>query len=226
MNILAIIPARGGSKRIKNKNMVELAGKPLIWYTINEAKKSRYINKLILSTDDDKIIEIAKRYNIEIIKRPKELAKDDSPVIDAINHVLGSLKDYKPGIVVLLQPTSPLRTVEDIDGTIQLLLESNADSAETFCEVSEHPAQMFRVDNKNNAYPLDKENLPKVHQDLPILYRENGAVYVIKVSTFLRMNTLYGNNHKALIMPKERSIDIDDYFDLKLIEGLLKNEGN
>lgn len=224
MNIIAIIPARGGSKRIENKNLIELAGKPLIWYTINEAKKSKYINKLILSTDDNKIIEVAKRYNIEIIKRPKELAKDDSPTIDTINHVLRSLKDYKPEIIVLLQPTSPLRTVEDIDQTIKTLLETNADSVETFCEIEHHPASMFIIDENNDAYPLDKENYKKMYQDLPKVFRENGAVYAVKTDVLTRENTFYGKRHKACIIPKERSVDIDDMASLRLAEFLLKGK--
>lgn len=122
--ILAIIPARGGSKGVPRKNIRELAGKPLIAWTIEEAKKSKYIDRLILSTEDDEIIEVAKQYGCEVpFKRPIELAQDDTPGIDPVLHAIEQCPGYD--YVVLLQPTSPLRTVDDIDGCIEQLLSSD-----------------------------------------------------------------------------------------------------
>jgi len=123
--ILAIIPARGGSKRLPKKNVRILRGKPLIFYTIDTANKSKYLDRVIVSTDDKKIAEISAKYGAEVIERPKKLARDDSPIIDAIFHVLNKIE---ADIVVLLQPTSPLRTAKDIDEAINLFIDNKCDS--------------------------------------------------------------------------------------------------
>jgi len=123
---------------------------------------------------------------------------------------------------VILQPTSPLRNAEDIDNTIRLVIDG-ADSAETFCKVKEHPEYMFKIDENNQAVPLDWENLNKRSQDLEKKYIENGAVFVTK-KEILKNNSLYGENHKGFVMPKQRSVDIDDESDFKLVEYLIKNE--
>ncbi|MBU1632428.1 MAG: acylneuraminate cytidylyltransferase family protein [Nanoarchaeota archaeon] len=222
--IVAIIPARGGSKGIPKKSIVKLLGKPLIYYTIKEAQKSKYLSDIIISTDDDEIATVCIQYNVEVIKRPKKLAQDTTSLIPVLKHAIKSIekKRIKPEIIVLLQPTSPLRNVEDIDNTINKLINLKADSAETFCEVRQYPASMFK---KHGLFfiPIDKQNLHKRRQDLQRLYSENGAVYVVNYETLIKKNTLYGKKHIGFVMPSERSIDIDEPIDLIIAEVLIKN---
>lgn len=222
-NIIAIIPARGGSKRILRKNIKDFAGKPLIYYSIFEAKKSKYINQVIVSTEDEDIAKTAKEFGAKIILRPKELAKDESSIIRVLQQTIEFLKEkekYETDIVVLLQPTSPLRTVDDIDKCITKQIETGADSVETFCPVKEHPAMMFKIEN-GEAIPIDPENLPKRSQDLPKLYVENGAVYVI-TKDVLKQNTVYGKLHVPILMSRKKSIDIDDEIDFQNAEKAFK----
>jgi CMP-N,N'-diacetyllegionaminic acid synthase len=220
--IIAIIPARKGSKRIKGKNHKRLGKKPLIKYTIDEAKKSSLINKIVISTDDPIVQEIGEKEKITIIKRPKIYSTDNASSIDVIKHVIEQL-EKKPEIIVLLQPTSPFRNAKDIDETIKLVKNKKGDSAETFTEIKERPEYMFTIDNNKNAKPLDKKNLKKSYKKLKKKYIENGAVYVIKTDFFIKNKSFYGKNHKGHIMPKERSLDIDEPMDWKLAE-LITNE--
>ncbi len=220
--VISIIPARGGSKRISQKNIRKLCGRPLIAYSIEQSIKCDLIDRTIVSTDDEKIGQISRKYGAEVINRPSELAEDNTPMIDVLKHVVNTLQekeDYEPDIVVLLQPTSPLREVEDVRKTINLV-ESGAESAQTFCLVNEHPASMFKIVN-NIAAPIDEINLEKRAQDLPVLYKENGAVYVIKKEAAFKNDSFYTKKHKAHIMPRERSIDIYDPVDLILDEALI-----
>ena len=153
MNILAIIPARGGSKGIPRKNIKLLAGKPLIAYSIEAAIKSEFVNRVIVSTDDDEIEQISIKYGAEVIIRPKKLAEDDSPTIDGIIHALNILEKtgYLPDIVVLLQPTSPLRTQDDVDNAIIYYLKNKDkyDSLISICEFDHSPYWSLKVDNGN-----------------------------------------------------------------------------
>jgi CMP-N-acetylneuraminic acid synthetase len=142
----AIIPARGGSKDIPKKNIKPLRGKPLITYTIDYAKKSRCINKVVVSTEDEEIAEISRKYGAEVMERPENLAKGESPTIDVIFHVLKILKmkNYNPDIVVLLQPTSPLRSAKDIDNAIKLFLDSDCESVVSVYAVKHPPYWSFK----------------------------------------------------------------------------------
>ena len=148
LKILGIVPARKGSKGLPGKNIKLLDGKPLIGYTIDAAKASKYINRLVLTTDDDKIALIGREFGIEIpFMRPAELAEDTSRAIDAYLYTLKRLKsesNYEPDMIVILQPTSPLRTTEDIDNSIKIMIEKNADSVISMCEL-EHPIERARV---------------------------------------------------------------------------------
>ena len=181
---LAIIPARGGSKGVPRKNIKELAGKPLIAWTIEEAKKSKYIDRLILSSEDDEIIEVAKKYGCEVpFKRPLELAQDDTPGIGPVLHAIEQCPGYD--YVVLLQPTSPLRTVGDIDGCIEKLLENNADFCVSVTEPDKSPYWMYTEENDKLVPLLSQEKLVPRRQDLPKVYALNGAVYVGKSGSFV-----------------------------------------
>jgi len=223
-HILAIIPARGGSKRIPRKNIKILAGKPLISYTIKAAQKSKYLNRIVVSTEDREIASIARRYGAEVIMRPKSLAIDAASTIAVLQHAVSYLEQtekYFPDIIVILQPTSPLRNSGDIDSAICKLIDENGDSAETFCLVKEHPASMFQI-KKGRAFPINKHDLAKRAQDLPKLYRENGAVYAVRRDLLMKTGTVYGKKHIPVIMPAERSIDIDEELDFRIAELLMK----
>jgi CMP-N,N'-diacetyllegionaminic acid synthase len=177
--ILAIIPARGGSKGVPRKNIRLLAGKPLIAWTIAEAKKSKYIDRLILSSEDDEIIEVARDFGCEIpFKRPVELAQDDTPGIEPVIHAINTLGE-KYDFVVLLQPTSPLRTVEDIDGCVQHCIMTESPACVSLTEVQQSPYWMYNLDDdmKLKSFVQNGEIINR-RQDLPKVYVLNGAVYV------------------------------------------------
>ena len=222
--ILAIIPARGGSKRIKRKNIKKLDGVPLIVYTFEAAKKSKYIDRLLVSTEDKEIMALCKKWGVEVLKRPSRLAKDTSSSIAVYADVIKKLnkENYFSDILVSLQPTSPLRAQEDIDAAIELMIKTGADSLSTFCEMKQHPAYAFKINKKNDAIPLDKKNVTKRSQDLSKVYIENGAVFCFKTKTITKLRTQYGYVHKGFIMPSDRSIDIDDELDWFLAEQLIK----
>ncbi|MDO8740195.1 MAG: acylneuraminate cytidylyltransferase family protein [Candidatus Woesearchaeota archaeon] len=223
--ILAIIPARGGSKRIPGKNIKLLAGKPLIAYSIEAAKKSKLVNRIIVSTDDAQIAEVSKKYGSEIIERPANLAQDYTPTLPVMTHVLDVLEEreqYKPDFIILLQPTCPLRNEEDINNVIKLMADG-ADSAQTFCKTVQHPAYMATIKN-GTATPIDKKGYATRSQDLPEIYAKNGAVYGVTYGLLMNKKTLYGKNNRAAIMPIERSVEIDELSEFKLAEFYLKEK--
>jgi len=219
---LAVIPARGGSKRLPNKNILDLKGKPLIVWSIEAAKKSKYIDEIVVSSDSDKILEIAKKYSVTTIKRPDNLATDTASSVDVIKHVIYNIKE-KYDYIVLLQPTSPLRNEKHIDEAIEELIKKNADAIISVCEI-DHPVEWSNVlpENLSMENFISKENL-KRSQDLPKRYRINGAIYICKTDKFLKENTFFlEKNIFAYIMDKKSSVDIDDEFDFKLAEFLMK----
>ncbi|WP_432702107.1 cytidylyltransferase domain-containing protein [Lysinibacillus sphaericus] len=224
--ILAVIPARGGSKGITRKNIRNLAGKPLIAWTIEKAQKSKYISRLILSSDDDEIIEVAKKYGCDVpFKRPKELAQDDTPGIEPVIHSVQYMSDEEYDYVVLLQPTSPLCTVEDIDGCIELALKENSDFVVTVTESDKSPYWMYKISNTGYMQPLiEQESLVTRRQALPKAYSLNGAVYVGKVDKLLKERTFLTSKTKAFSMPSERSFDIDSEIDFMICEQILINK--
>jgi CMP-N-acetylneuraminic acid synthetase len=225
--ILAIIPARGGSKGLPRKNIRLLAGKPLIAYTIEVALKSKYVDKVIVSTEDEEITEVSKKYGAEVIERPNELAKDDTLTTDVIFHVLEILKvkNYNPDIVVLLQPTSPLRKAEDIDNAIELFLSSDCESVVSVCEIEHPPYWSFKIEEVYLKPLFDKRYLRMRRQDLERTYIPNGAIYVSIPRTLYKYKGFYCNYIIPYIMPIERSVDIDNEIDFMLAELLVKKYG-
>ncbi|WP_036214779.1 cytidylyltransferase domain-containing protein [Lysinibacillus sphaericus] len=223
-SILAIIPARGGSKGVPRKNIRDLAGKPLIAWTIEEAKKSKYISRLILSSEDEEIIDIAKHYGCEVpFVRPRELAQDATPGIDPVLHAIQQCPDFD--YVVLLQPTSPLRTVEDIDGCIELAIKQHADFCVSVTESEKSPYWMYTIKNNGHLNPLVMEDkIATRRQDLPKSYVLNGAVYIARTSALVKEKSFLNKNTKAFIMPTMRSFDIDTELDMKICEGILNNK--
>jgi N-acylneuraminate cytidylyltransferase len=223
--VLAVIPARGGSKGIPRKNIIELAGKPLLAWSIIEAAKSAYIDRIVVSSEDQEIIRVAREWGAEApFVRPVELALDDTPGIDPVLHAIESLPGYD--YVVLLQPTSPLRSVEDIDSAIALCLETESDFCVSVCRAQENPWWMVTIGEKGRLAPLmqDDERYPR-RQDLPAVYSYNGAVYVGNCLALVRERSFF-SDPTGYLMPPERSVDIDTASDLDLAAALLRNLGH
>jgi len=225
-SFLAIIPARGGSKGVPRKNIRLLAGKPLIAWTIEEAKKSKYIDRLILSSEDEEIIDVAKDWGCEVpFKRPNELALDDTPGVDPVIHAINTLPE-KYDYVCLLQPTSPLRKVEHIDGCIEKCINNNADSCVSVTEVDKHPYWMYELNKTEILVPLfDDEKLTR-RQDAEKVYVLNGAIYIAKSDFILNEKSFVGENTSAFVMDKISSLDIDSIEDFYFADFLLKMEFN
>ncbi len=213
--ILAIIPARGGSKGIKNKNIIKVNEKPLISWTIEASLNSAYISRTVVSSDDENIISVAKSLGCDTpFKRPKELAQDHTPSIDVVTHALKKLKNFD--YVILLQPTSPLRDSEDIDKAIELMLEKKSKSCASVTLVKKSPYWMYKINEKNlkltNIIKSDKEYLRR--QDLPDVYALNGAIYINEVEELNKTQKLVSDKTIGYIMPHAKSLDIDNLEDL------------
>lgn len=219
--ILAIIPARGGSKGLPGKNIKLLNGKPLICYTIEEARKSSFIHCVVVTTDDQEIAEISKKSGAEVIIRPPALALDESPVIDAVFHVLKNM-DGEPDIIVLLQATSPLREVKDIDGAIRLYLGGQCDSLMSVCPAEHSPYWYFNIKDGLLTPLFDERFLNTRRQELPSAYRPNGAIYIISPENLKKNKSFYCNRTLAYIMTAKSSIDIDEEIDFHIAEQLMK----
>jgi CMP-N,N'-diacetyllegionaminic acid synthase len=223
--ILAIIPARLASKRLPKKNIKILNGKPLLVHTIDSVKKSQHVHRFVVSTEDGEIAQISQSYDAEVIMRPLELARDESSTDDVIFNVLEQLhnkEQYTPDIIILLQPTSPLRTTKDIDNAIKTFLNTTGDSLISITEYDHSPYWAFRIEKEFLKLEFTKKSL-KRSQDLPKLYRPNGSIFITRVNTFLKIRSFYTNQIIPFIMPRERSIDIDDEFDFSIAEFLLKS---
>jgi len=224
--ILAIIPARGGSKAIRRKNLQKLSGKPLIAHTIIAAKKTKSINKIIVSTDDKEIGKISKNNGAEVpFLRPKQISKDTSSIIEVIKHALKFLQEnqsYVPDIIILLQPTSPLRTSQLITKTINTLKKSKATSVITVSKITKHPYAAYWL--KNDFLKPFEKNFTKYsrRQEFPDLFFPTGAVYTFWYDTLKKFNSLYGPKIKPIVVHDE-DIDIDNLRDLFFAEMMLKN---
>ncbi len=223
---LAIIPARGGSKRLPRKNILDLAGRPLLAWSIEAGLKSRYIDKVIVSSDDDEILNIAKMYKSETIKRPAELASDTSSSFDAIRHTIENSDRYD--YTVLLQPTSPLRTAEHIDEAIELLTSKNADAVISVTQTDHSPLWSNTLPEDRSLSGFLRDGIVgKRSQDLPEYYRLNGAIYICKTDKLLKEESFFiKDNIYAYMMDRENSVDIDDMIDFKLAELLMNRENN
>ena len=228
-NILAIIPARGGSKGMPGKNIREFAGKPLIAHSIDAALKCSLISRTVVSTDDDKIAGVAKTHGAQVIRRPDELAADTSLVIDAIRHAVRTVEDggEDVDIVLLLEPTSPFRRAEDLEQCIQILLENKADSVATFTDSHVSPNRLWRVSD-DVVEPYIEGAVPWLpRQKQPKAYELTGQIYA------LSKKILYENEESisqlmgriaAVITPRETALDIDTELDLKIANYLLKEQ--
>lgn len=219
--VLALIPARGGSKGVPRKNIRDVAGKPLIAWSIEAAKSSRYIDRLILSSDDPEIIAVAEALGCEVpFIRPRELAADATPGIDPVLHALKTLPE-KYDYVVMLQPTSPLRSVDDIDGCIEQC-RNGARACVSVTEPEKSPYWMYFMDSAGKMRPvLPPPDKAVRRQDLPQVYALNGAVYVAETDWLKNTRKFVTSETTGYLMPQERSLDIDTEHDLKLVSYLL-----
>ena len=219
---LAIIPARGGSKRLPRKNILDLCGKPLISWSIEAALKSKYISKVVVSSDDEEILNISSNFGADIIKRPYELANDTATTFDTVKHTIDNFENYD--YIVLLQPTSPLRNEKHIDEAIELLEEKQADAIVSVCEMDHSPLWSNTLPEDGNMRGfLREEILNKRSQDLEKYYRLNGAVYICKTDKLLENKSFFlKDNIFAYIMDRKSSIDIDEEIDFLFAERVIE----
>jgi len=221
--IISIIPARGGSKGVPRKNVRLLTGKPLIAYSIEASLNSNLIDRTIVSTEDAEIAEIAKKYGAEVIERPAGLATDTAKTELVMQHVIKVLEKqgYSPDLIVLLQPTSPLREKDDIDNAIKTLLKAKADSL-----VSVYDFFPYFLWEKKGKFAKPTNYNPKKRprrQDKKV-YRENGSIFITKRDILVKENCRLGGKITMYIMPEENSFDIDTEFDFWLVEQIIKNK--
>jgi len=221
---LAIIPARGGSKRLPRKNILPLAGKALIGYSIEAALNCKAISRVVVTSDDDEILSLSKTFGADTIKRPKELASDTASTFDAIKHAIEGVEEEYENII-LLQPTSPLRKATHIDEAVTLFREQKADAVVSVCEMDHSPLWSNTLDKSLSMEGfISDEILNKRSQDLELYYRLNGAIYIAKRDKLLAEKTFFlKKNIFAYKMPRESSVDIDEAIDFKIAEALLSN---
>lgn len=223
--ILALIPARGGSKGIKNKNIIDLCGKPLISYTIAAAKESRYIDSVIVSTDSEKIAEVAVSCGASVpFLRPAALALDTSTTIETVCYTIQTLAECgdRYDVLMLLQPTSPLRTWEDIDGALEKFERERLPIA-SVSKAKESPILLRKLTGEYQMVSL--LGLPSTvrRQDMPPVYRVNGSIYINAISS-LSEDTSFNDNVCPYVMEESHSVDIDDYLDIEIAKYYIERK--
>ncbi len=222
--VLALIPARGGSKGIPGKNTRMLAGLPLIAHTVRASLSSSYVDDTVVTTDSEEIARVARRYGAEVpFLRPAELACDTSRSIDALVHARDFLRDAgrEYDAVVWLQPTSPLRDADEIDGAVETFFSHGMVALASVSEVIENPILTRRIDDYGILHPLLPTSSTVRRQDMPRFYHVNGAIYINRFDE-VSPDTSLNDNPIAFVMPREKSIDIDSLEDFARAESLLK----
>jgi CMP-N,N'-diacetyllegionaminic acid synthase len=227
MRILGIVPARAGSKRLPGKNVRALEGRPLIQWTIDAARTSGCLAHVVVSSDDPKVLRMAGKRGVQGIERPARLATDGAGTTDVVAHAMDACAGIVDDLdaVMLLQPTSPLRTAEDIRGAVRLFLDRSAASVVSVCR-TDHPPQWttaIGADGSLSAFYASLKSLPHRSQDLPPYYRLNGAIYLVGARQFRLHRTLFCEPGYAYVMPAERSVDIDTELDFVTCEALLRS---
>lgn len=225
--ILAIIPARGGSKGIPHKNIIDIYGKPLIQYSIECAKNSKYIDRTIISTDNLRIKEVAEKFGGDVpFLRPEELAQDTSKTIDCLVHAVNWLKEKgeEYDYLVLLQNTVPLRKSWQVDEAIERIFASNERSLVSITEVEENPVLMRTLNEDGTVKNMLQVNSTMRRQDFPKFYRVDGAIYIQKLDENFNLETSLNDGRLAYIMEEKYSVDIDTYLDIQKIEYYLEKE--
>lgn len=223
VKILSIITARAGSKRLPGKNIKLLKGKPLIAYSIESAKKSKYLDRIIVSTEGEEIAEVAKNFGAEVpFLRPKTLAQDNTPHPPVLEHAVRHMEEkenFFPGLIVLIQPTNPFLVPEDIDRAIEKITALGANSCVPLSPVSERPEHMFYLVEEKLMPLLKRGSRETTDQKLPLLYRLNGSVFVTRRDTLMKEGKIIDEkNLCCIVMPRERSVDINDHIDFRIAE--------
>ncbi len=224
--ILALIPARGGSKGIKNKNIIDLYGKPLIAYSIECGLQSKYIDAVVVTTDSEKIAEVSRQYGARVpFLRPAEYAQDTSTTLVAVLHAVRALKAIGENydIHVLLQPTQPLRTSQDVDGAIESYFDHGEEDLISVSPVSEHPVFMRTIGEDGKLRPIFDRAITIRRQDMPPYYRIDGCIYINNMER-LDENTNFAANAIPFVMEKEHAIDIDELADLQIAKLYMREE--
>ena len=220
-----LIPARGGSKGIPNKNLIDVNGKPLIFYTINEALKVFSRDSIFVSSDSDEILSYSKSLGVQTIKRPSSISEDNSTSSEVINHFIETINNNEDFHIVYLQPTSPLRTAEHIEESIKKYESLECSSLISVCKSSEYINKVFKLDNQFLEPLLGSTNYKEIRQEIPDTFYPNGAIYIFSIKNFLKNNIIPINNVAPFIMRRVDSIDIDDNIDLDFVRMILnKNE--
>ena len=220
--------ARGGSKGIPRKNIAPLLGKPLLAYTAEAALTAKRVTRVVLSTDDEEIARVGREYGLDVpFLRPVQLARDETPTIPVLQDVVRKLETAgeRYDVILTLQPTTPLRRAEDIDGAIELLERTGADSVISFVDVGEkHPARMkfIAADGRVIDPPFVEQYEGQRRQELPKLYLREGSIYLTRRAVLMEQNSLKGGDCRAWLIPQERTCNIDTPFDLFLAEQLLR----
>jgi CMP-N-acetylneuraminic acid synthetase len=231
MSVLCTICARGDSKGVPGKNLKNLLGKPLIAYTIEQALNTSFIDRVVVSTDSDKIADIAKQYGAEVpFIRPRSLATDDAPKLPVIKHAVKYYIEnlnFNPDYVIDLDPTSPLRTGEDIEKCLNLIInDSNCDLVITGYKSNKNPYFNMVEINSDGFACLSKKPEKQIvrRQDAPVVYAMNASVYIWKKTVLFNQTDIIAGRVKLVAMPEERSIDIDSEVDFKLVEYFMKEK--
>lgn len=226
--VLALIPARGGSKGIKDKNIYPLCGKPLIAYSVDAGKGSRYVDHVIVSTDSIKIAKTAREYGADVpFLRPEEYAADTSRTIDAVLHAICWLERNGEhyDILLLLQPTQPLRTAEDIDEALEIFMKAEGQPVVSVSEVKEHPILIRTIGEDGKLVHLLNQLSTVRRQDMSVFYRVNGCIYINLIDELME-NTSFNDNPVPFVMTREHSVDIDELSDIALAEYYLRNRSS
>lgn len=222
--MLALITARAGSKGLPRKNILLAGGKPLLAWTVDAAISAECVERVVLSSDDHEIMDAARSAGCDVpFCRPAHLASDVATSIDVVLHALDQLPGYD--YVILLQPTSPLRTAADIDAAFELMLQSGAPSCVSVCEADQSPYWMYRVEVGNKLQRLlsEVDGITR-RQDLPPVYVLNGAIYIAQIDWLRENKSFVGGGAVAYLMPKERSLDIDTVQDFELFRSRIEDE--
>lgn len=228
LKILALIPARGGSKEIKDKNITLLHNSPLISYSITAALDSKYIDDVVVTTDSERIAQVAVLYGAEVpFMRPKELAGDHSTTLDAVIHAIETLKEIGRtyDVLMLLQPTQPLRTAKDIDLSLERFIEQGRRALVSVSKVSDHPLLIRSIDEEGKLIKMLNVSSTCRRQDMPEYYRVNGCIYINNIGE-IDKDTSFNDNPIPFIMPRSHSVDIDEPSDLYMAEYYLSFKRN
>lgn len=225
--ILGLIPARGGSKGIPRKNLASVGGRPLLAWTLDAARASGVLDRVVLSTEDPEIAEVGRRFGADVpFMRPPELARDETPGLDPVLHALESLATagYRPGWIMLLQPTSPLRTAEDIRGAVALRAKPGAASVISVSRAVHPPAWLRKISPEGLLEPyFPSELVPPTRQQLPDAFALNGAIYLVRSDALLRTKSFTPDRSYAFLMTNENSTDIDTPEDLRMADLFLSH---